>query len=277
MSATTLERLRFILERAAEALKDEGLNLRGILRGLHIALGKFEATEEVLPEHLVDFLEAQENVSRWITLSDECDRRGVLASMEPSEVMLEHEVERVFGLVPGSVNTMLEFVNAAITAGKPPKESRFPTVKDTKLRGILERDLWEAERAAERGLWKSCMVLCGSILEAALYEYLRRNAGWAMDPNKKGIPKHRDGSPKDIGSIEKEEQWKLEELINFAGHNGILDNPDLYHQAVRDPRNLIHPMAELRGNDTVDKETANACLKVLLLALKKISEKPDPK
>jgi hypothetical protein len=90
--------------------------------------------------------------------------------------------------------------------------------------------------------------------------------------------KPKNGPPKDIASIERDEQWTLDELVKFACENGVLEAglKGLLDSGLREPRNLIHPAAELRKRHRVDRETAEACMASVKLAIKRLSEKPDP-
>jgi len=180
--------------------------------------------------------------------------------------------------------TLMPIIQWAIAKPAPPIESRFPSVLDTVLRDILDRDLFEAEDSLKRGRWKPAMVFCGSVLEAALYEFLRRNPTWTMDQQqRKSIPKFK-GTVKDITKDDWENQWTLEQLIEFACDNTLLDpKSDTWkttlHNFIRRYRNLVHPMAELRkqANQQVSEEAARQCHANLIAVLKIIEGLPTPK
>lgn len=218
---------------------------------------KLDMHESIPREHWTDYSKAKLQLSGWCGLPT-----GRGTSTKP---WADLEIVR-------------KAIAAAIAAPATPAESRFPNAKDKELANILERDLREAESCLEQGLWKSCAVLCGSILESALYEYLRRSPAWAMDATKrKGVPRKKGGIIKDIRSTAEEEKWTLNDLIDFACMNRILDiGAEMLHEAIREPRNLIHPMVELRKDAAVDKNTANVCMAVLKQALDKLTAVPDP-
>mgnify|MGYP001581828271 CR=1 FL=1 len=100
--------------------------------------------------------------------------------------------------------------NDALMYPIPIEESSFPFVDDEELRDMLDRDLQDAELCFAERLWKPCMVLCGGILEALLYEYLLRDSAWTMA--QKGVPQHK-GKPREITKGDLENQWTLEQLI----------------------------------------------------------------
>ena len=179
------------------------------------------------------------------------------------------------------VFTLPEIIQRAIAKPLPQIESRFPSVTDTALRDILDRDLFEAEDSLKRRRWKPAMVFCGSVLEAALYEFLRRNPTWTMDLSRKG-PKFK-GVPKDITKDNIENQWTLEQLIEFVCENTLLDpKPDTWkttlHNFIRRYRNLVHPIAELRkqANQQVSEEAARQCHANLIAVLSILLKLPTP-
>jgi hypothetical protein len=151
------------------------------------------------------------------------------------------------------------------------------------MRNVLDRDLIEAEECLARAFWKPAMILCGSILEAALYEFLRRNSKWTMDePARKGIPKCR-GTPRDITKDDWGNQWSLEDLIDFVCDNEILGK-DAEHwrgslHLLRKHRNLVHPTAELRkeANKNVSEAAAQQCYGTLRGFLEVLSKCETPK
>jgi hypothetical protein len=167
-------------------------------------------------------------------------------------------------------------IDAAIAAPAAPKITRFPSV-EADLADALERDLVEAEADADHGHWKSCVVLCGSILEAVLYEYLRRDATWTMSQSGH-IPGKKGGGQRQITSDLEEDSWKLVELIKFSCAHGVLGSKwkDALDLFLREPRNLIHPIAAERTKAKVDGETARLSLAALKALLKELYSREEP-
>lgn len=172
------------------------------------------------------------------------------------------------------------YITRALASPMPVSKSRFPQVLDDEFRDVLDRDMEEAESSFAQENWKACMVLCGSLLEAALYEYFRRGNGlWAM--GLKGAPEKGPKAARqirDITSNEEEDKWTLDTLVKLACEHGILEKglQGFYSGGVREPRNLVHVAAELRKKHRVGREQAESCLAVLKQALKRISEAKGP-
>lgn len=179
--------------------------------------------------------------------------------------------------IKDALDGIQKIVQEALAEPVPLSDSRFPSIKDAVLRGILDRDIAEAIANHQLGQWKSCIVLCGSILEAALYEYLLRDPGWTMDKGRKCLPVYK-GKTKDIKSDALEDQWKLSELVDFACANGMISGykAATIHDTLRQPRNLIHPMREHREDGRVDQPTANVSLTMVLAVLDELSRLKDP-
>jgi hypothetical protein len=177
-----------------------------------------------------------------------------------------------------AVGVIVEILEAAVNQMIPAQATRFPKIADADFRTLLERDLLEAEQSARERNWKSCIVMCGSILEAALYEFLLRNPTWTMDGNLRRRIPTRGGTVKDIRSTNIQDQWSLKELIDFAHENGLLKHyaASTLHDTLREPRNLIHPMKEIRRAQYVSEETASVSLCVVRAALAELAQRPDP-
>ena len=193
-----------------------------------------------------------------------------------------HQLRDVVGSGSWNEETILSkgeklapIVEAALRAVGPLEDPFFANVADPQIKAILTRDLEEAQDCLCRGLYKSCVLLSGSILETVLYELLRRNPAWTMDAMRPAAPKRKGGVPKDIKSTAEEDGWKLAELIKFAAANGLLHPQDEDHlgRVLRDPRNLIHPMAELRGDSVISGDQAAAAYHSLRVVLGKLSAK----
>lgn len=194
------------------------------------------------------------------------------------------------GFKEGSISNMnlsIQILNplivGALNSPIPPSVSKFSSIVDADLRNILDRDLFEAEDSLKRGRWKPAMVFCGSVLEAVMYDFLRRNPTWTMDAARKSIPKCK-GASRDISKDDMENQWSLDQLIEFFCDNQLLDpKPDTWkstlHNFIRRYRNLVHPMAELRktANQQVTSERAQQCYANLISVLEVIQKLPTPK
>jgi len=181
------------------------------------------------------------------------------------------------------IDAMRQIIVRALAAPVPPAESGSPTVKDLGFRALLDRDLAEAELLFENRFFKPSSVFAGGVLEALLYEYLLRNPAWTMDPARRAIPSYRPGrgappQPKAITSADLREQWTLQELIEFACANGLVNsyNAPALHDTLRDPRNFIHPMKEIRSGQTIDEHIAKVSLAMIQAIVAEIGRLPDP-
>ena len=184
------------------------------------------------------------------------------------------------------VDILLKIIMLSLEEPLPPHESLFKDMHDSKLRSILERDLQDAFSSFERRNWKSCMMLCGSVLEAALYEFLMRNPTWTNTegPKWSGWPKDKRDSKKPIGErrncdiTRSQGELKLSDLIVFTCSHEILpkDRQKVFESGIRDSRNLIHPTAEIRGEFTVDEAQALHSLGCLKLALRELYSRKPP-
>lgn len=119
----------------------------------------------------------------------------------------------------------------------------FKFLADGGLRTIIERDYTELKlKLFPSGAWKSTVIIAGSVLEAILFDRLAdplwnvRAIASAKAPKKSGVPLQMD-------------EWKLVNLIDVAVNIGRLpkDPADTIHQALRDYRNFVHPMKEIRA------------------------------
>lgn len=254
MENLALKKVHWLLQEIENTSDTTGI-ISNLLRALSQRLEDVDEFDDIEPADLSEFVNVRESIAS-------------LASRHSGN-------KQALGKLP-------EIIKRAIEKPLPPIESRFPSVTDAALRDILDRDLFEAEDSLKRGRWKPAMVFCGSVLEAAMYEFLRRNPTWTMDPSRNG-PKFK-GVAKDITKDDIENQWTLEQLIEFFCENKLLDpKPETWkttlHNFIRRYRNLVHPMAELRkqANQQVSEEAARQCHANLVAVLAILEKLPTPK
>ena len=145
----------------------------------------------------------------------------------------------------------------------------------TPLRESVERDCREANEAAGVGSSKSVLVMCGSIVEAILYDSLRGDpakargtatvlAGLHSDPNVRG--KLTQAASKDLDT------WGAYELILVSKELGVVgDDAAVYANVLRDYRNLIHPAREVRSGKTADQYTAAVAIQVVNMVIRDVT------
>jgi len=130
------------------------------------------------------------------------------------------------------------------------------------LRDILLRDVRECAISLLTNQYKSCIVICGSIIEAIIVDRIE----------------DKDVSKYDIGTLlHKRPQTKavkemnLNELLELAKAEKIIDIEE-YHLSnyLRAYRNIIHPSCEVRKNYDVNEDTAKLMWSVLLVIIKEL-------
>jgi len=237
--------------------------LENILK--YISLVPIDGTTDEMTPHWHSSTGLVAKIQNMVSEFDESDlpRPQLKAYMEAAEKLMtwrggicrDVNIPGLMGILKKLKTAIEETLRAPI----PQTESMFPYIKDDLLRDMLDRDFMDARVANEFQQWKACIVLCGGIVEALLYEYLLRDPRWTMDAARKSLPK------KDITKTDLANQWSLAELIKFAVDNGIIKK---YKQAslddvIRTPRNLIHPMKEVRQAGRVDQGAARMSLAML--------------
>lgn len=127
-------------------------------------------------------------------------------------------------------------------------------VKGKKLKGVLVRDLYEAQLCMNCS-YKSVVVLCGGIVEAVLIYKLsqgKRKAN-AITQFRKQYPKAKNSG--DINS------WSFEQLINIAKQVKLIDEGiRLNLHAIRNFRNFVHPYREIKSTSSPDSHLATIAL-----------------
>jgi hypothetical protein len=117
----------------------------------------------------------------------------------------------------------------------------FGFVRNASLREIIERDYRELSQVLFPDCaWKSTVVTAGSILEAVLHDLLTRD-----EERIRAAMKFKKPPKKDITK----EQWTLNDLINVSVDLGLLppESDKTIHQVLREYRNFIHPLAEVKA------------------------------
>ena len=148
-----------------------------------------------------------------------------------------------------------EHVLTHFPAGAPPAEMQRPRgefwfVSDPALQRQLTMDWHEAQDVYQVRGWKSCVVLCGGILEAVLLEALARQ----------GSTLAASGSPELTG------------LVDAARARGLLGTgiPPL-DVCLREFRNLIHPGLHSGERMEVTREAAEAALIAVRMCLRQMA------
>lgn len=150
----------------------------------------------------------------------------------------------------------------------------FKFIGDSIIRNLLSSDWEEAKKAFDKGLYKSAVILCGTVIETLLIDALSSIKGEA---NSSFYQKYLAGKKKEEKPPEIE-YWQMYQLIEVAKQHGIIgtDAAKLTHY-VKDYRNLIHLFAQKRDSLNVTVETATAVISFLNIAYKNILEWQEKK
>lgn len=111
-------------------------------------------------------------------------------------------------------------------------------VSDDKLRQMVERDDWELQQCLQHELWKSAIVLAGSLVEAVLVDY------FLTISTTKRLP--QQVLKADLATLT---EWAESEAL-------ISPQTKQLSTVLRHYRNLIHPGRERREEQDCDGETA---------------------
>ncbi|MBI5434900.1 MAG: hypothetical protein HZA52_18855 [Planctomycetes bacterium] len=121
----------------------------------------------------------------------------------------------------------------------------FAFVADAALRAVIASDFAEAERVNSVSASKSCLVLCGAVIEGLLIDALEGHAT-------------RAGTEDDFRRL------GLDALLKRAQAAGLLKAANFHlSQALREYRNLVHPARQLRDGVRVDEGQARLALEVV--------------
>lgn len=121
------------------------------------------------------------------------------------------------------------------------------------MRGVLERDYSEIQKAYIAQCWKSVIILSGGAIEAMLLDRLSRQPERAKASTK--APREADLT-----------KWDLAKLIDVSVDLGYVSlGAEKLSHAVREYRNLVHPGNEIRNRLTFGAEEARIALEVLHL------------
>lgn len=148
-------------------------------------------------------------------------------------------------------------------------EQDFSFMRNARLREIAARDYSELRVVAGVVAPKSIMLLCGAIMETMLGDAIK---------HKRRTPKmltlYNTGSNSPVKKLPMLLRWELDRLIAVAVGYGILDhNSGIDTTAIREYRNLVHPLREYRLGANVDQESANIMLNLLMRVLRQLSQR----
>lgn len=128
--------------------------------------------------------------------------------------------------------------------------SEFSFIRNNDLRELLETDWKESQVVHAAHAWKSCVILCGSILEGMLFDILSRD-----EPKTLTAYRSLPTTTRPATSVS---DLNLASLVDVASAIKILP-PGTFHlsHALRHSRNLVHPEKLLREKVEITEEDAS--------------------
>jgi hypothetical protein len=152
-------------------------------------------------------------------------------------------------------------------------EKGLSFLKDKGLKASIESDCDEINKIANVGAAKSVIILCGSVVEAILYDLLKGDEKRAKEVAEKLSIMPENNSIKyilDSASRKKLNEWTLLPLLKVAKRqysNKVREDVVVYSDVLRDYRNLIHPGKAERSEKKADNHTATMAITVLNLLI----------
>jgi hypothetical protein len=195
----------------------------------------------------IDRRDIEEEKPGWYKLTD----RGVARHAQ-----LETELrERALATASPRPESTPSIVGILTT---PPAAPAF--IRDPNLRVVIDRDLLELSKAMAGGMYKTILLLAGSVVEAILLDVLDRNAvvakthlrGKQRWPDDAGLAALVGMARDTTVQLADGSTRPLLTMTSAAVANGIKDH-----------RDLVHPYAEIRDAIEVDATTAKSMVHLL--------------
>jgi hypothetical protein len=124
------------------------------------------------------------------------------------------------------------------------------------LRIVIEHRWEEAQKCLAAQCYTSSVIMMGSILEALLLLRMQLDPVTANSSPK--VPRDKTGKPLLI------KDWKLSALIDVAVDLGWLKTDrGKFSHALRESRNIVHPLVEIKIKTNFDEATCKTSLEVL--------------
>jgi hypothetical protein len=229
-----------------------------------ITVSDIEVLVRILDEPAENLQRQLEQIVRFVAQFDD-DKTDAYSSLL---LLFEGPIKKLSHATRG-LSTLKDLLYEAelllIDSGQRLPKQDWHFISDENLKLILARDYAELGKLLEISAHKSALVLCGSILEAALVAVLANEEARAQLSYANLYPNRHNPVPPI-------EEWRLFQLIGVAENIGKLDG-DTRRQAdiLRDYRNLIHPVAEVRRATVLDEELVAAEVILLKRVLRLLS------
>jgi hypothetical protein len=148
-------------------------------------------------------------------------------------------------------------------------DNEFDFIENELLKEQLSQDWIEAQLVAKHEAWKSCIILCGGILEGLLVNVLSKDRKKAHETLKKIYEKREQKCrvPSDLY------RWTLSDMIDISIETQLISQSTFHvGHALREFRNLVHPGKQVRDNVVVSEEEAEIGLNLVKICLKQFSQ-----
>ncbi|GAB6109077.1 hypothetical protein [Fusibacter bizertensis] len=139
----------------------------------------------------------------------------------------------------------------------------FSFIDDQAYKNVITKDWEEIQSNLISEAWKSCVILCGSVLEASLIWILSKNEETILQSNIK------------INNqvVKKIDNMNLVELVTIAGKMGMIGKTTInLSHVIRDYRNLVHPKKQIMENMIVTKDEANIAFNSVKVIIKELNQ-----
>lgn len=195
--------------------------------------------------------------SKGTKLGDEIHRQ--VRTRYADSLFFAGDIERKLNILEGELKESVSITRTGKGKNKSVIDISF--VKEVKLIPLLERDWDYIQKCRETECWKAVIILCGSFLEAVLYDVLKQKEPQVMQTQTA------------IKIKKPLEACTLENYIDMSHDLNILTKgTHNFSHGLRDYRNLIHPQKEIAENYSVGESVANASFESLKVALEDIEK-----
>ena len=169
------------------------------------------------------------------------------------------ELERSTKLLSAQQSFFSTATTAPLSANYPGlQNASLEFVREDTLRSYLLADLQELSKVYGVGAWKSCVILCGGVLEGLLLSHLllrERDAGEAAR-----ILRLKGGNLID---------WRLADMVSVAEKLGSLSKGTMHlGHALREFRNLVHPGKQLGDQVLISEGEANVAMETVQIVIR---------
>ncbi|MFC1725267.1 hypothetical protein ACFL4T_06545 [candidate division KSB1 bacterium] len=188
------------------------------------------------------------------------EKLNQILTLEGYKIIMEGITPKIIEIsasIPEFEHKKIHYVNIIPDFEKITNESTLSLILTERWKEII--------KSLESSAHLSAIILMGSMLEGVLFAVVSQNQ---ENANKvESAPKDRSGKVKPFND------WTLENLINVCVDCGWLkhDRKDFNH-TLRDYRNLVHPLKQLKTGKYPDERTCKICWEVVIAAISDIEE-----